>query len=90
MIEASLLGSLGIIGVLFISFIPVSLSVGSEMSRVMGLYVMGFAFRALFNLGAFFNGARIEVLIGIMVSVVLEVVMLIRIAIEESKREMLI
>ena len=88
MTETAML-TLGIIGILFLSFIPVNSKVGEDLSKVLGLYALGFGFRGLFILGAFFNGARIEVLIGIMVSVVLEVTILARIGLEESRKEIL-
>lgn len=83
----TLMSSLGIVGVLLLTFIPVNMKIGDELWRVMLLYVMGFAFRALFILGAFFNGARIEVLIGIMITVALEVTALARIGMEDARKE---
>jgi len=89
-VSESLISTLAVVGVLLLSFIPVNLKIGADLSKVLKLYAMGLLFRALFILGAFFNGARIEVLIGIMVSVVLEVVALARIGIVGSRKEILV
>jgi len=89
-VSESVISTVGVVGVLFLSFIPVNMKIGADISKVLKLYAVGLLFRALFVFWACFNGARIEVLIGIMVSVVLEVVVLARIGMVGSRKEILV
>ena len=71
------------------SYIPVNLCIGRRTETLLAIYLSTFIFRALCICGAFLNGARNELLCGIVLAVVTEVSLLVMMSVAAERAEVL-
>jgi len=78
-----------VLAILLGSYYPVNRCIGKSMEVLLLVYFITLVVRGLCILIAFFNGARQELILGIVTAVVLEVGILVRMSINEERNEVL-
>lgn len=71
------------------SYYPVNRCIGKSIETLLLVYFLTLVFRGLCILVSFFNGARQELVFGIITAVILEVGILVRMSIIEERNEVL-
>jgi hypothetical protein len=71
------------------SYYPVNRCIGKSIETLLLVYFISVVFRGLCILMSFFNGARQELVFGIIIAVILEVSTLVRMSIIEENNEVL-